>query len=54
MTKNQYIALCKSENPVMIQTINGVERELTVEEYEAAVIAWAEMKIEQDKATATE
>lgn len=54
MTKNQYIALCKSENPVMVETINGVERELTAEEYEAAAVAWAEMKIEQDKALPTE
>jgi hypothetical protein len=52
MTKNQYITLCKSENPKMIQTINGVERELSKEEYEEAAIAWAEMKVEQDKAEA--
>lgn len=47
MTKEELIILCKSENPVMIQTINGEQRELNPAEYEEACEKWAEMRLEQ-------
>jgi len=47
MTKEQLIAQCKSENPVILQTINGEEIELTGKDYEDACLKWAEMRLEQ-------
>ena len=47
MTKEQLIALCKQQNPVMIQTINGESRELNSAEYEEACENWALMRLEQ-------
>ena len=56
-TKLELIAQLKAENPTMIQTINGVEIELTAEEYEKACNNWADMRLvqialEADKAKA--
>ena len=53
-TKAQLIAQCKTENPTMVQTINGVEVKLNESEYEAACEAWAEMQLEHQKAISTE
>ena len=47
MTKNEFIAQCKSENPKMFSTINGEQIELTGADYEAACEAWAEMRFQQ-------
>lgn len=47
MTKNQLIELCKKENPTITSTVNGESVELTGEDYEAAVEAWVEMKLQQ-------
>ena len=47
MNKDQLIAQCKSENPVILQTINGEEVELTGKDYENACLKWAEMRLEQ-------
>lgn len=47
MTKEELIAQCKAENPVIVQTINGEQRELTPAEYEEACEKWAEMRLEQ-------
>ena len=46
-TKSELIAQLKAENPTMISTINGVEIELTAEEYEKACNDWAEMRLAQ-------
>lgn len=46
-TKAQLIEECKNANPTMIQTINGVEVELTGADYEKACFDWAEMKLTQ-------
>ena len=47
-TKEQYAEQCRTENPEMVQTINGVERKLPKKEYDAAVEAWALMRWYQD------
>jgi hypothetical protein len=49
-TKSEFIAQCKAENPTMVQTINDVKTVLSKAEYEAAVEAWAQMKLEQQAA----
>jgi len=46
-TKNELIAQCKAENPKMISLINGVEIELTGDEYDKACNDWAKMRIIQ-------
>ncbi len=46
-TKAQLIKECKDANPTMIQTINGIEVELTGADYEKACSDWAEMKLTQ-------
>jgi hypothetical protein len=46
-TKNELIQECKNSNPVIIQTINGVEIELTGTDYEQACSDWADMKLAQ-------
>jgi hypothetical protein len=46
-TKADLIAQCKTENPTMTATINGVETLLSDAEYEAACSDWAEMRIAQ-------
>ena len=47
-TQKQYSEQCKTENPEMIEIINGVERRLTEDEYDNAVEAWALMRWYQD------
>ncbi len=46
-TKNELIQECKDANPVIIQTINGVEIELTGNDYEQACSDWADMRLAQ-------
>jgi len=47
-TKEQYAEQCRTENPEMIQTTNGVTRKLDKKEYDEAVEAWALMRWYQD------
>ena len=47
-TKEQYAEQCRTENPEMLETINGVKRKLSDEEYDAAIEAWALMRWYQD------
>jgi hypothetical protein len=47
-TKEQYAEQCRTDNPEMVATENGIERKLTKEEYDAAVEAWALMRWYQD------
>jgi hypothetical protein len=47
-TQEQYAEQCRTENPEMVTTENGVERKLSKEEYDAAVEAWALMRWYQD------
>lgn len=52
-TKNQYIAQARAANPKPQYRIeNGVEIELTDDEYEVSLAAWAEMRIQQDEVDA--
>ena len=47
MTKEELVTQCLTDNPVMIQTVNDVERELSEEERFEAASAWADMRLEQ-------
>jgi hypothetical protein len=47
MTLEELIAQCKSENPVMICTINDEKITLNAEEYEKAAHDWAVMRLAQ-------
>jgi FKBP-type peptidyl-prolyl cis-trans isomerase len=47
MTKEELVTQCLADNPVMIQTLNDVERELSEEERIEAANAWADMRLEQ-------
>ena len=47
-TKEQYAEQCRTENPEMVETTNGVERKLSKKEYDEAVEAWALMRWYQD------
>lgn len=47
-TQQQYADQCRTENPEMLATENGVKRKLSKEEYDAAVDAWALMRWYQD------
>jgi hypothetical protein len=47
-TQNEYAQQCRTENPKMVEIINGIERELTQDEYEQAIAAWALMRWHQD------
>ena len=47
-TQNDYAEQCRTENPKMVEIINGIERELKQDEYEKAVEAWALMRWYQD------
>ena len=50
-TKNEYIIQARSENPKpQYQTVNGEQIELSDDEYEASIEAWADMRVEQDMA----
>ena len=45
--KAELIAELRASTPVMVQTINDVERELPEAEYEKALEDWAEMRLIQ-------
>jgi hypothetical protein len=47
MTKEELVTQCLADNPVMIQTVNNVERKLSEEERIEAANAWADMRLEQ-------
>ena len=47
MTKEELVTQCLADNPVMIQTLNDVEHELSEEERLEAASAWADMRLEQ-------
>ena len=47
-TQEQYKEQCRTENPEMIVTENGIKRKLTKKEYDNAVEAWALMRWYQD------
>jgi hypothetical protein len=47
MTKEELVAQCLADNPVMTQTNNDVERELSEEERLEVANAWADMRLEQ-------
>lgn len=47
-TKEQYAEQCKTDNPEMHVTENGVTRKLSKTEYDEAVEAWALMRWYQD------
>jgi len=47
MIKKELVAQCLADNPVMIQTLNDVPRELSEEERIEAASAWADMRLEQ-------
>ena len=50
-TKAQYMAQAKTENPQpQYATINGVAVQLTEDEYETSIEAWAEMRMAQEAA----
>ena len=52
-TKQQYIAEARAANPQpQYRTVNGESIELTDDEYEASLEAWAEMRVSQDLAQA--
>jgi len=53
-TKQQYIAQAKADNPKpMYATINGEQVQLSDDEYDQAITAWAEMRVEQDASQTT-
>ena len=47
MTKEELVAQCLADNPVMTQTNNDIECELSEEERIEAANAWADMRLEQ-------
>lgn len=48
-TKAQYISQARAANPKPQHRIeNGIQIELSDDEYEASLEAWAEMKLDQD------
>jgi hypothetical protein len=47
MTKEELVTQCLTDNPVMTQTNNDVERELSEEERLEAASAWADMRLAQ-------
>ena len=48
-TKQQYVAQARSESPQpQYRTVNEEQIELTDDEYEMSLVAWAEMRLEQD------
>ena len=47
-TKIEFAEQCRTDNPEMIVTENGVKRKLGKKEYEEAVKAWAEMRYSQE------
>lgn len=54
-TKQQYVAQARTANPQpQYRTENGERIELTDDEYESSLEAWADMKIQQDAAETAE
>ncbi len=55
MTKAEIIAQLKSDFPTLNKTFDGVESEMTAEEYEAQIETWADIELariaEQEAAT---
>jgi len=50
-TKNQYITQAKAANPKpLYATINGQQVEMSDDEYDATIEAWADMRVAQDVA----
>lgn len=47
-TQDEYAEQCRTENPEMVETVNGETRKLTKKEHDAAVEAWALMRFYQD------
>lgn len=47
MTKEELVTQCLAENPIMTQTVNDVERELSEEERLEAANNWADMRLAQ-------
>jgi hypothetical protein len=47
-TKEQYAEECRTNNPEMHVTENGVVRKLTKKEYDETVEAWSLMRFYQD------
>jgi hypothetical protein len=47
-TQDEYAEQCRTENPEMVQSSNGITRKLTTDEYEQAVTSWALMRWYQD------
>jgi predicted DNA-binding protein (UPF0251 family) len=48
-TKQQFIAQARSQSPKpQYKTVNDEQIELTDDEYEMSLVAWAEMRLEQD------
>ncbi len=47
-TKEQYAEQCRTENPEMHVTENGIKRKLSKTEYDQAVEAWSLMRWYQD------
>jgi hypothetical protein len=52
-TKNDLIQQVKKDNPSMTAIINGEQTILSVEDYEKACEAWADMRLAQLTAEAT-
>jgi len=53
MSRDELIAQAKADNPKpMFATINGEQVQLSDAEYDEAIEAWAEMRVEQDAAEA--
>ena len=50
-TKNDYLAEARKDNPKpLFFDANGISIQLSDEEYDAAIDAWATMRVEQDAA----
>lgn len=50
-SKNDYINIIRTQNPKpLFRIVNNEEIELTDDEYENAIEAWAVMRVEQDTA----
>jgi hypothetical protein len=47
MIKEELVTQCLADNPVMIQTNNNVQRQLSEEERIEAANNWADMRLEQ-------
>jgi hypothetical protein len=52
MNEEYFFNLCMAENPVQVQTVNGIERELDGIERAAVCRAWAKSQIENARVEA--